>query len=116
MVRNRIIPECETPLEILHHSAVLWNDYIIIFGGCEKNIRFSDKIHFYNYKKNEWFQPNVTGIKPPAKQRHTSTLVNNESMVVFGGYVGYQNNDKVVRVLDLKNLNWNIIEGKSFDR
>ena len=59
----------------MRHSAIYWKGKIVIFGGYTENGRLN-KVHIYNIQMNQWVSPKVSGILPPPKWYHTSTLIN----------------------------------------
>eukprot|EP01035_Chromulina_nebulosa_P018310 gene18310-23996_t len=113
-----------------HHTAVLYNNKIIIFGGFRSsNIRYND-IWILDISNDEWSQPHpgITETRPDGevvfkrnwtdcplpRGSHTATIIGN-LMYVFGGYggSGYARRDfNDTIVLDLETWEWKNLDCK----
>lgn len=81
------------------HCAVLFKNFIILYGGGGKNKIFDD-LWTLDTTTMEWSQPKVSGQKPSPRWGHTATLVN-DKMYVFGGVYENKMLDKVFE-LDIR--------------
>ncbi|KNA11378.1 hypothetical protein SOVF_135770 [Spinacia oleracea] len=89
------------------HTATLWGNKIIVFGGTNGSKKVND-LHILDLDSKEWTQPTCSGSYPSARESHTATLVGDGGqLAVFGGSgegVGNYLND--VHFLDLKTMSW----------
>ena len=68
------------------HSAILAGSRVIIFGGKgEKNLVLMD-IHAFDPMTMTWFQGPEGSGSPCARFGHTGSIINNNQMLVFGGW------------------------------
>jgi len=73
-----------TGVSTYRHSAIVYQDQIIIHGGDQDEGGLSDKTYSYNISTNTWKQINTIGNKPPQSEAHCAALYG-EHMVIFGG-------------------------------
>ncbi|KAK9692159.1 hypothetical protein RND81_09G244700 [Saponaria officinalis] len=88
------------------HSATVWGNKIIVFGGTNGSKKVND-IHILDLGTKQWIQPMCRGTPPSPRESHTATLFGDEKLVVFGGSgegAGNYLND--LHVLDLRNMSW----------
>jgi hypothetical protein len=77
------------PKPIRDHSAVLFEDKIIIWGGCggfdieELEMVFFQKVQVFCLKRHVWEYPNTLGEIPPATEAHQSLLVKNRTASIL---------------------------------
>ena len=70
------------------HTATLFNDNMIVFGGKEetrKNI--VGKLLVYNFNDNKWISPKVEGKRPEPRMGHSAWAFQNY-IIFFGGWSG----------------------------
>ncbi|MBW4673753.1 MAG: hypothetical protein KME52_06940 [Desmonostoc geniculatum HA4340-LM1] len=96
------------------HSAILYQNYMIIFGG-EHNDTFEtlNDIHLLDLESWTWIQPQIFGEIPAKRSFHTAVLAE-DKMLVWGGYQeakdgGYIFSDVDVHILNLKTWQWSQI-------
>lgn len=67
------------------HSAVVYNNKMIIFGGFQENIHkhFND-MYIFDPDRNEWKVLHTKGTVPSQRRRHCCVIVNDQ-MFIFGG-------------------------------
>lgn len=67
------------------HSAVAFNNRLIVFGGFQEKIQkhFND-MYEYNPERNEWRVIAQEGNVPSPRRRHSCHVINSQ-MVIFGG-------------------------------
>lgn len=86
------------------HSAVAYNNELIIFGGFDGKKHYND-IHALDIERGVWRKVAVNGSPPTGRSGHASTLVADKHLMVVGGC---QNtvflND--VHVLQLDTMTW----------
>lgn len=84
---KRLFSEKEIP-NLMGHTANFSNKIIsiIIFGGFSHG-KYLNNIHYFDIAKNEWSFENYDGKAnlPRGRIGHTSTLVNDKFLYVFGG-------------------------------
>jgi len=68
------------------HSAVVWKDSMIIFGGYS-GVGYENSVFSFNYATREWTLVDAKGEIPTARSAHTAVLYN-DKMYVFGGWNG----------------------------
>ncbi|KHJ46275.1 kelch repeat protein [Trichuris suis] len=67
------------------HSACVYNDQMIIFGGFEEGYqRFSNDTYALDFRNNCWHQLHPEGPPPVWRDFHTATMIR-DRMYVFGG-------------------------------
>ncbi|KAM9964884.1 hypothetical protein ACTFIW_004676 [Dictyostelium discoideum] len=73
------------------HSAVVYNDNMVIFGGMGQSVTFYPTILFYNFKSKLWSRVSVKNTVPSqvprGRQYHTCSIIN-DKLYVLGGYDG----------------------------
>lgn len=96
------------------HSAVLWENQMIVFGGFEEeNQRFSQEAYAFDFTTRKWTELKCEGTKPQHRDFHASTVLG-DKMYVFGGRSDERGQwhssmdfyDNQIHVLDLKELKW----------
>ncbi|KYQ88433.1 hypothetical protein DLAC_11137 [Tieghemostelium lacteum] len=99
------------------HTACVYNDQMLIFGGMNDFSFFSSVISF-SFKTKEWCQLEVVDTLinpvPHGRQYHSAAIVN-DKMYVFGGYDGVLCRSDMF-ALDLKTLVWRGITGPHMSR
>ena len=73
------------PIARAGHSAVVWGESMIIFGG-ENDTHSSNDVYVINLIDGTWTIQNDE--QRPSKRRGHSAVVVGDSMIVFGGYDG----------------------------
>lgn len=68
------------------YASVLWEDYIVIFGGSSDMIPYND-VYAFNLVTQTWIQPRQTGsaIKAVARSGHSMCLDQKGNFIIFGG-------------------------------
>ncbi|XP_072391369.1 kelch domain-containing protein 3-like [Diabrotica undecimpunctata] len=67
------------------HTACLWKNYMIIYGGYEEHSdSFAQIIYHLNLDTMHWTYVPVGGPEPSARDFHTSVVIN-DRMYLFGG-------------------------------
>ncbi|KAI8393521.1 uncharacterized protein BYT42DRAFT_488957 [Radiomyces spectabilis] len=102
------IPPCKR----YGHTATLWNDHIIVFGGCNEYQGYCNDVHIFDIQKSTWHQPNISG-SISARYLH-SAVIYDDKLFVYGGFA--KNSDctyvlEEISVLDLKTLTWHKYHG-----
>ncbi|RLN67646.1 hypothetical protein BBP00_00001481 [Phytophthora kernoviae] len=85
--------EGKPPSARTYHSAVaVGSDKIVYFGGNDSTKSFSAIHVLHKVEKNEgdavwkWDEPTVVGVPPQARTGHSSTLLQNGKILIFGGW------------------------------
>ncbi|KAK6104668.1 Kelch motif family protein [Brugia pahangi] len=92
------------PLPRFGHTAVVYNDMMIIFGGIDQNFSTPDHIDVFNFKSQKWIKWSVTGKLPEAREFHTACVIGNK-MYIFGG-VGVPMYELQISFLNLETRHW----------
>ncbi|KAI7907203.1 uncharacterized protein BX663DRAFT_495173 [Cokeromyces recurvatus] len=95
------------PCKRYGHTASLWNNCIIIFGGCNEYQEYCNDVHLFNIEKMTWFQPEFNG-SIPARYLHTASVYD-DKLFIYGGFA--KNSDCTyvldeLSILDLKTFHW----------
>ncbi|KAL4237985.1 hypothetical protein ACF0H5_002696 [Mactra antiquata] len=94
----------EKPIPRSGHSATLINDQLVIFGGWDAPISYSD-LHVLDMSIVEWSQPHVSGTPPSPRSWHASCALSNNRLLIHGGYNGdFALED--THIFNLDELNW----------
>ncbi|KAF9104946.1 hypothetical protein BGX27_009867 [Mortierella sp. AM989] len=89
------------PTKRYGHTAVLWNQNIIIFGGSNEHYEYRNDVIVFSLKTKTWSRPVIRG-EVPARYLHSATVYKNK-MYVYGGFA---KNSKCTYVLEeLRMLN-----------
>jgi N-acetylneuraminic acid mutarotase len=86
------------------HTACVFEDNMIVFGGFSSGIRTND-VHIYNFKDNEWTKMKIKSKTAPCpRSGHSAVIyedeVYGETMYIFGG-----KDHKNIKLSDLWKLN-----------
>ncbi|KAL7329539.1 hypothetical protein PS15p_204617 [Mucor circinelloides] len=100
------------PCKRYGHTATLWDNYIIVFGGCNEFQEYCNDVHVFDIEKLTWFQPELNG-SVPARYLHSASVYDNK-LFVYGGFA--KNSDRTyvldeLSVLDLKSFTWSKYHG-----
>ncbi|EFO22539.1 hypothetical protein LOAG_05947 [Loa loa] len=94
-----------TPAPREKHTAVVFNDMMIIYGGLINNqLRFCENVWGYNFRTRKWYSTLITGDIPRGRIHHTACVIE-KKMYVFGG-VDQSNHALYLNVLDLRRGHW----------
>ncbi|KRX05613.1 hypothetical protein PPERSA_09753 [Pseudocohnilembus persalinus] len=100
-----------------NHSACVYQEFIIIFGGESefpedktKRISLND-VMIFDTIKLEWKQQHCTGDFAENRRNHTANIVGNH-MIVFGGIESQGNIPQYIITLDLINFQWRRFDSK----
>uniref|UniRef100_A0A1I8EMU0 Kelch domain-containing protein family protein n=1 Tax=Wuchereria bancrofti TaxID=6293 RepID=A0A1I8EMU0_WUCBA len=86
------------------HTAVVYNDMMIIFGGIDENFLAPEHIDVFNFKSQKWIKWSVTGKLPEIRDSHTSCVIGNK-MYIFGG-TDVPMYELQISVLNLETHHW----------
>lgn len=96
------------------HSAVVWKDSMLIFGGFEEdNQRFSQEVFMFDFLTKKWKEIKTEGIPPSHRDFHAACMLG-DRMYVFGGRSDERGQfhsssdfyDNAIHILDMKELKW----------
>eukprot|EP01060_Flectonema_neradi_P010965 TRINITY_DN1804_c0_g2_i1.p1 TRINITY_DN1804_c0_g2~~TRINITY_DN1804_c0_g2_i1.p1 ORF type:complete len:406 (+),score=41.00 TRINITY_DN1804_c0_g2_i1:130-1347(+) len=93
------------PVERAAHSACIWEDNLVVFGGdCgDSSSQYLSDLWFYDCRNNDWSQRSNTGALPSGRLGHACS-VKESNMYLFGGFNGRALND--MYVCDLETACW----------
>ena len=67
------------------HSATSYNQYMIIFGGCNvTSLHHYNDCHFFDSSLSQWYKINILGLRARPRRSHGCVLADN-SLIIFGG-------------------------------
>ncbi|XP_013412282.1 acyl-CoA-binding domain-containing protein 5 [Lingula anatina] len=69
------------------HSATIIGDQLVVFGGWDFPVCFSD-IHILDMGFVEWTKPNVNGTPPAPRSWHAACALTGKRVLIHGGYDG----------------------------
>ncbi|KAF9582061.1 hypothetical protein BGW38_000708 [Lunasporangiospora selenospora] len=69
------------PTKRYGHTAVLWKDMIIIFGGANEDLQYRDDVIAFSLTSRTWFRPEIRG-EVPARYLHSATVYKNRMFMV----------------------------------
>ncbi|KAI1303766.1 hypothetical protein EDD11_005305 [Mortierella claussenii] len=95
------------PTKRYGHTAVLWNQCIIIFGGSNEYYEYRDDVIVFSLKTKTWSRPEIRG-EVPARYLHSATVYKNK-MYVYGGFAKNSKCTYVLgelRILNLDTWTW----------
>ncbi|KAI8638856.1 hypothetical protein BD408DRAFT_372732 [Parasitella parasitica] len=100
------------PCKRYGHTATLWNNYIIVFGGCNEFQEYCNDVHVFDTEKLAWFQPELNG-SVSARYLHSASVYD-DKLFIYGGFA--KNSDRTyvldeLSVLDLKTFTWSKYHG-----
>eukprot|EP01126_Amoeba_proteus_P047352 TRINITY_DN5398_c0_g1_i13.p1 TRINITY_DN5398_c0_g1~~TRINITY_DN5398_c0_g1_i13.p1 ORF type:complete len:478 (+),score=92.00 TRINITY_DN5398_c0_g1_i13:55-1434(+) len=76
----------DQPAERYCHTAEIWNEKMIVFGGFDGRSRRND-VCVLDLHTKVWSTPVCSGVPVEARSHHASCIVGN-SMIIFGGLSG----------------------------
>lgn len=82
----RVVSVDEGAPKRTEHTAVVYNNSMVVFGGYSGN-GYENSVMVFNFATNQWSQLATQGESPSARSAHTAVVVGN-SMYVFGGWNG----------------------------
>ena len=91
----------EHPSKRWGHSAVLYNNSMIIFGGRHSQ-RILSNIYSLDFATLSWTKIEPSSKAPQARDSHSAIIYNNSDMIIFGG------NGVSKKMDDLWNFNFNV--------
>eukprot|EP01130_Rhizamoeba_saxonica_P013053 TRINITY_DN5536_c3_g1_i2.p1 TRINITY_DN5536_c3_g1~~TRINITY_DN5536_c3_g1_i2.p1 ORF type:complete len:456 (-),score=109.47 TRINITY_DN5536_c3_g1_i2:227-1594(-) len=81
IVTNGKIPEKRS-----HHTATLIGNRLIVFGGISEQGQRLNDLHVLDLDTLTWDQPVIRGVEPRPRLGHSSAVLNDNVLVIFGGY------------------------------
>ncbi|KAF9404192.1 hypothetical protein BGZ94_004316 [Podila epigama] len=95
------------PTKRYGHTAVLWDQHIIIFGGSNEYLEYRNDVIVFSLKTRVWSRPDIKG-EVPARYLHSATVYKNK-MYVYGGFAKDSKRTYVLdemRMLNLETWTW----------
>jgi len=86
------------------HTATLWNDYMIVYGGKTSKCR-TQHLYLLDLEKLEWSRFEDAGQRPLPCSFH-SAVQYNDYMLVYGGRRGDNTHSSTLHVLDCNSGGW----------
>lgn len=81
------VKEQDTPAARYFHAACAIDQSIYLYGGCtESNFGgSSDELWCFNTSTNTWKKISTIGEQPPALHGHSMTVIDHQTILLFGG-------------------------------
>ncbi|KAG0048725.1 hypothetical protein BGZ90_007555, partial [Linnemannia elongata] len=92
------------PKDLRAQTVNLVGESVYVFGGCDPKNCFNT-LYIFDADTMHWSQPKTYGSIPPPCRAHSSTLVDNKRLYVFGGGDGPQYFNELY-MLDTDTLTW----------
>jgi N-acetylneuraminic acid mutarotase len=107
---TRVNSATAPPTGRMGHSDVLVGDKIVFFGGTNAKQCFAD-LWVFDTSTMTWLRPRTAGRPPSMRYNHTTSLLPDGRILVFGGYVAGKSVKKPlylddVRELDTETMVW----------
>ena len=99
-------PVSPAPPPRKHHTAVVYKDMMLIYGGENKLSVLSD-FWVYNFKTNDWKCVNLPGTPP--RSCHSAVIVN-KFMLILGGKTGSKTSAAMPFAIDLDTWKYRELE------
>ena len=88
------------------HTAVFYENSMLIFGGFIQNGERTNSIYRYFFKDNKWEKVQVLGSVQPVTRAGHSAVIHGDTMVVFGGRDSESNKLNDLWVFNLASYVW----------
>ena len=89
------------PGAISHHTSIVFHDKMYLYGGSKGNCEPNEKMYSLDMKSSpykwEIIEPIPIGDHPKTRDEHSACLYDNNSMVIFGGFVNGVRTNEVYR-------------------
>jgi N-acetylneuraminic acid mutarotase len=95
----------EDPVTRDEHTANLYENSMIVFGGFTNGSRVND-LHRYYFHENKWEKIVPLSKQLPSPRSGHSTIIKDDSMIVFGGKDDENNKLNDIWELHLSTLKW----------
>ncbi|KAG0340527.1 hypothetical protein BG004_006363, partial [Podila humilis] len=92
------------PKDLRAQTVNLVGESVYVFGGCDSKTCYNT-LYIFDADTMHWTQPKTYGSIPPPCRAHSSTLVDNKRLYVFGGGDGPQYFNELY-MLDTDTLTW----------
>jgi len=102
----RELPVSENAPRRTEHTAVAYNNSMVVFGGYSGN-GYESTVMSFDFGTEQWQQLATKGETPSARSAHTAVVVGN-SMYIFGGWNGVHCMNDLHR-LNFETLTWSLI-------
>ncbi|EFA83738.1 Kelch repeat-containing protein [Heterostelium album PN500] len=93
-----------TPPPTVGPATLLWNKYMVVFGGWNQNARQLNQIYLLNLDSFEWTLQNTTGEIPPSSSAALSTTLHGDYLLVY--YERADSPKQQIYRLSLESLIW----------
>ncbi len=105
----------ESPAARYFHSACLFKNFMLVFGGCTSSGYKDSRNDLYvlNLETLEWKKPRLSGNVPSPRHGHSLTAIDDNRVALFGGAIedsGMNGKPVVTRYNDLYTLDMRTFE------
>jgi N-acetylneuraminic acid mutarotase len=87
------------------HTAVIYEESMIIYGGFEDGIR-TNSIYRYYFRENKWEKINILSTNFPSPRAGHSSIMFGEKMAIFGGRDDENNKLNDIWLFDFSTYAW----------
>lgn len=96
----------EPPAAREGHSAAVFRNNLLIFGGLSTNGLLNDTVAL-DLDLLEWRKPPVAGMPPIRRHQHSSCSFARK-LVIFGGFSEYGDVERDLHVFDMASYKWSV--------
>eukprot|EP01155_Anaeramoeba_flamelloides_P024964 Anaeramoba_flamelloidesa811825_209.p1 GENE.a811825_209~~a811825_209.p1 ORF type:complete len:445 (+),score=58.04 a811825_209:99-1433(+) len=107
--------ECAKNLSVKQQSATLVDDKIYFFGGIlvdNGQHDWNNDIHVLDINTFECKKIDYTGDTPSARWAHTFVRINENELMLYGGYAGNREYLSEMHIFDIRNNEWRLVNQK----
>eukprot|EP00993_Chasmostoma_nieuportense_P001608 NODE_2474_length_1166_cov_44.652551_g2358_i0.p1 GENE.NODE_2474_length_1166_cov_44.652551_g2358_i0~~NODE_2474_length_1166_cov_44.652551_g2358_i0.p1 ORF type:complete len:360 (+),score=20.34 NODE_2474_length_1166_cov_44.652551_g2358_i0:1-1080(+) len=101
---TKVQVEGQIPCPRRGHTAIIWRDKMILFGGCG-NRKISNSVFEYEFNVRVWRRVDCFGDVPSKRYGHTA-VGHQDRMIVFGGFKNNGSGFDDTMLLDLPTKHW----------
>lgn len=81
----RVFPGSYIPDARSEHSAKMWRNQMVVFGGADTNTIYQNDVNKFDFTTSRWMKVACGGELPPPRSSH-SCVIYNDQMIIFGGF------------------------------
>lgn len=97
------------PIERCNHSTVVHNRSLLVFGGWDGTKTLND-MYELSLSTYMWYHVQYrSDLTPSPVYRHTAVIINNDSLVIFGGVNETNEKFNELYKMDINSKKWSVI-------
>ncbi|KAJ3311740.1 hypothetical protein HDU76_003040 [Blyttiomyces sp. JEL0837] len=95
------------PCKRCDHTATLWHDKLVIFGGKDANDAFLNDLYILHVSTLTWEKPNIRGEAPSGRGKHSAVIEDNK-LYIYGGWCSTDGVAGELNILNLETMEWQV--------